>query len=117
ERVFGDWTGKSSTQARALLPTPATGKLYLVNYAGAAQSAIGVVRRVPGADAEDLFASSVFSRSFGEAFTSRVNLNLREDKGYTYGAGSVFYRFRKAGMFAVSSDVRTDVTRQSLDEV
>ncbi len=115
-RAFGDWTGQPSTEARPLA-NAATGKLFFANYGGAAQSAIGVMRRAPGADAEDLFASTVFNRSFGEAFTSRVNLNLREDKGYTYGAGSIFQRFRQAGFFGVFGDVRSDVTRASLDEI
>jgi len=117
ERAFGDWTGKPSTEARPLEPSPATGKLFLANYAGAAQSTIGVVRRVAGADADDLFASTVFNRSFGEAFISRVNLNLREDKGYTYGATSIFQRIRQTGIFGIFSDVRSDATRASLDEI
>jgi zinc protease len=117
KRTFGDWAGQPSTEARALTPAAASGKLYFVNYPGAAQSVIGLVRRAPGADAEDLFSTTVFNRSFGEAFTSRVNLNLREDKGYTYGALSMFQRFRQTGFFGIFSDVRSDVTRQSLDEV
>lgn len=117
ERAFGDWGGKAGTEARALVPEPSGGKLYFVDYPGAAQSVIGVARRAPGADADDLFAATVFNRSFGESFTSRINLNLREDKGYTYGASSVFQRFEKAGFFGVFSDVRTDVTRASLDEM
>ena len=117
KKAFGDWAGKPSGEARALTAAPGAGKLFFVNYPGAAQSVIGVMRRAPGADAEDLFPSTIFNRSFGEAFTSRVNLNLREDKGYTYGAVSLFQRYRQAGSFGIFSDVRTDVTRQSLDEV
>jgi zinc protease len=117
KHAFGDWAGKATTQARPLQPTPGAGKLYLVDYPGAAQSVIGLVRRAPGSDAEDLFPSTVFNRSFGEAFTSRVNLNLREDKGYTYGALSIFQRFRQTGIFGVFSDVRSDVTRASLDQI
>jgi zinc protease len=117
ERAFGDWAGEAKTQALPLAADGAAGKLYFVDYPGAAQSVIGVARRAPGADAEDLFPASVFNRSFGESFTSRVNLNLREDKGYTYGASSAFQRFKKTGVFGVFSDVRTDVTRASLDEV
>jgi zinc protease len=117
QRSFGDWGGKPKVQANRLTPAPSNGKLYFVDYPGAAQSVIGVVRRAPGAEAEDLFPATVFNRSFGEAFTSRVNLNLREAKGYTYGAVSMFQRFREAGFFGVFSDVRTDVTRASLDEV
>jgi zinc protease len=116
-RAFGDWGGKAKVEARPLTAEASVGKLYFVDYPGAAQSVIGVVARAPGADADDLFPATVFNRSFGESFTSRVNLNLREDKGYTYGAGSGFQRFRKAGLFSIASDVRTDVTRQSLDEV
>jgi zinc protease len=117
ERAFGDWAGKAKTEVRPVAADSGAGKLYFVDYPGAAQSVVTVARRVPGADAEDLFPATVFNRSFGESFTSRVNLNLREDKGYTYGALSTFQRYRKAGVFSVSSDVRTDVTRASLDEV
>ena len=117
QRAFGDWGGEPGVQARPLTPAAGTGKLYFVDYPGAAQSVIGLVRRAPGANAEDLFPTTVFNRSFGEAFTSRVNMNLREQKGYTYGAVSMFQRFREVGFFGIFSDVRTDVTRQSLDEV
>jgi zinc protease len=117
QRNFGDWGGTAKVEARPLAPDTAGKKLYFVDYPGAAQSVIAVARRVPGADADDLFPANVFNRSFGESFTSRINLNLREDKGYTYGASSAFQRFRKSGIFGVFSDVRTDVTRASLDEV
>jgi zinc protease len=117
ERAFGDWGGKAKVEPRPLAPESGKGKLFFVDYPGAAQSVIGVARRAPGADAEDLFPATVFNRSFGESFTSRINLNLREDKGYTYGAGSAFQRYRKSGFFTISSDVRTDVTRASLDEI
>ncbi len=116
-RAFGDWGGQAKVKARPLTAAAARGKLYFVDYPGAAQSVVGVVRRAPGAGAQDLFPATVFNRSFGEAFTSRINLNLREDKGYTYGAVSLFQRFREGGFFAVLSDVRTDVTRASLDEM
>jgi predicted Zn-dependent peptidase len=115
--AFGDWGGKAKTEARPLQANTGAGKLYFVNYPGAAQSVIGLVRRAPGADAEDLFPATVYNRGFGEAFTSRVNLNLREDKGYTYGAFSLFQRFRQTGFYGIFSDVRSDVTRASLDQI
>jgi zinc protease len=117
EKAFGDWGGKAKAEARPLATESGQGKLFFVDYPGAAQSVIGVARRAPGADADDLYPATVFNRSFGESFTSRINLNLREDKGYTYGAGSTFQRFEKAGFFTVASDVRTDVTRESLNEI
>jgi zinc protease len=53
----------------------------------------------------------------GGLFSSRINLNLREDKGYTYGAGSTFSFWRGAGPFAVSAGVRTDVTTPAVREI
>jgi zinc protease len=116
EQAFGDWVGKAEVRARPLAAAePAA--IYLVDFPGAAQSALAVMRRAPGSDAGDYFPAAVFSRSFGESFTSRINLNLREDKGYTYGAFSTFVRFRQAGMLGIFADVKTDVTRASVDEV
>ena len=53
---------------------------------------------------------------FGGTFTSRLNHNLREDKGYTYGAGSRFQLDPVTGTFVASSDVRADVTGPALKE-
>ena len=52
----------------------------------------------------------------GGQFTSRINLNLREDKGYTYGARSSFSMRRGAGPFTASSDVQTAVTKEAISE-
>ena len=53
----------------------------------------------------------------GGVFNSRINLNLRERHGYTYGARSVFAFRRQAGPFVVSAPVRNEVTRESVSEV
>lgn len=115
--VFERFGGQASLPEKAVVAAPGEGKLYFADYPGAPQSVIGVVRRAPGAQAEDLFEVQVFNRSFGQSFASRVNLNLREEKGYTYGAFSMFRRFRQTGFFGIFADVRTDVTRQSLEEI
>jgi zinc protease len=117
ESAFGDWSGKARVEARALSPEPTTPAIYFVNYPGAAQSSLGVARRAPGIDAEDYFPAAIFNRGFGESFVSRVNMNLREDKGYTYGSFSTFARFKKAGLFGIFAEVKTDKTRASIDEV
>ena len=78
---------------------------------------LSVVRRAEGAHTENYFPAMVFNRSFGEAFTSRLNLNLREDKGYTYGARSGFQRFRDVGYFELSAAVKSETTRASIDEM
>jgi zinc protease len=117
ERAFGDWAGKSSAVEADVDEKSTAAALHLVDFPGAPQTVFSIVRRAPGAKAESYFPGMVFNRGFGEAFTSRINLNLREDKGYAYGASSSFSRFRKIGYFAISSSVKTDVTRPSIDEV
>ena len=117
EDAFGDWKGTSTAVEADVRPPPNEAGLYVVDFPGAPQTMFSVVRRAPAASSETYFPAMVFNRGFGEAFTSRVNLNLREDKGYSYGATSVFSRFRKSGYFVVATSVKTDVTRPSIDEV
>ena len=117
ERAFGKWTGKSSTTSKELSEQPNEKGLYIVDFPGAAQSVLSLVRRAEGANTENYFPALVFNRSFGESFMSRLNLNLREDKGYTYGARSGFNRFKQVGYFALSASVKSETTRASIDEM
>jgi zinc protease len=73
---------------------------------------IGAPRSSP-----DYMRLRVMNAILGGLFSSRINLNLREDKGYTYGAGSTFSFWRGAGPFAVSTGVRTDVTAPAVREI
>ena len=59
----------------------------------------------------------VFNWALGGAFGSRLNLNLREDKGYTYGARSHFRRWRGVGTYSLTAQVKGDTTKASLDEM
>lgn len=91
-------------------------RVYLVDKPNAAQSVIEI--GWPGVDrlSPDYAALMVMNSLLGGAFTSRLNMNLREVHGYTYGAGSRF-SFRKApGPFIASASVRTNVTDSSLVE-
>lgn len=117
ERVFGDWKGQAKSTPRELAEASTEHGVYIVDFPGAAQSVLSVVRRAEGANTDKYFPAMVMNRSFGEAFTSRVNLNLREDKGYTYGARSTFQRYRDVGYFAVSAAVKSETTRASIDEM
>ena len=76
-----------------------------------------MARRAPGADAADYFPAAIYNRVLAGAFTSRLNLNLREDKGYTYGARGYFNRWARAGFYALSAKVKADTTRASIDEM
>lgn len=118
DAAFVDWTGAPSLQAPAPSPATPSAAIYLVDYPGAQQSAIAVV--APGQGADDVqgrFEKKVVARILAGAFSSRINMNLREDKGYTYGARGGFGRFRKAGYFVVGSNVRTDATLASFIEI
>src|SRR5262249_24401157 len=90
---------------------------YLVDKPGAAQSVLSVGRRwVERADPR-YYATLVGNRILGADFLSRLNRNLREEHGFTYGAGSAFMFPRTGSGWAVQSDVRTDATADALKEV
>lgn len=118
ERAFGSWTG-SGPVARPVLPAvpaPTTRRVFLVDKPGAAQSqirmgTIGVARSTP-----DYHALDVLNTLLGGSFTSRLNMNLREEHGYSYGAGSRFDMRLSAGPFFAAAGVQTDKTVESLTE-
>src|SRR5450759_78239 len=97
-------------------PEPARREIYLVDKPDAAQSQvrigwIGVPRSTP-----DYFPIQVMNTILGGSFSSRLNLNLREQHGYTYGASSNFDMRAAAGPFAAAAGVQTDKTSESLKE-
>jgi hypothetical protein len=117
EKAFGDW--KPGTPATAVPGEPSTtpAKLVIVDKPGAQQTqlrvtSIGVPRSTP--DYEPIV---IMNEALGGLFSSRINLNLREAHGYTYGASSQFVFRRSAGPFLVGTGVRTDVTAPSVSEI
>jgi len=102
--------------AVATAPKPEPRTVYLVDKPGAAQSVIrigwaGVPRSTP-----DFFAIEVLNTVLGGSFTSRLNQNLREEHGYTYGAGSGFDMRLGAGPFLATASVQTDKTAEAITE-
>ena len=83
---------------------------------GAAQSEIRIGRIGAARSTPDYDALEVMNTALGGSFTSRLNQNLREDKGYTYGAGSGFGFRLLPGPFLASSAVQTDATAAALQE-
>ncbi|HET7041502.1 MAG TPA: pitrilysin family protein [Gemmatimonadales bacterium] len=119
---FGGWRqdrmARRDPPAAAQLP-PATDRatrIFLVDKPGAAQSVIALAR--PGVDraSPDYYALQVMNTILGGSFSSRLNQELRETKGWTYGAGSGFAYRPVPGPFRASAAVRTDVTDSSLME-
>lgn len=92
--------------------------LYLVNKEGAAQSSLRTAQPSIKYDAlGDYYKAGLANFNLGGTFNSRINLNLREDKGYTYGARSGFDGSKEFGSFRVSSEVNKDATAASITEV
>lgn len=118
ERVFGDWRvdGKPLPEiAAAPLTMPA--QHVFVERDGSVQSAIRIGRPAITADSPDYFPLTLANAVLGSGFSSRLNQNLREDKGYTYGAGSAFSPQRDGGSIIASANVRNEVTGATIGEL
>lgn len=117
--VFEQWQGKGE-EVTFNFPVPeySKGSVYLVNKIDAPQSVIRIGKRSITYDVTDeYYRANLMNFALGGAFNSRLNLNLREDKGYTYGAGSGFHADKYIGQFIANAQVRADVTDKSLIEM
>ncbi|GAA0349202.1 pitrilysin family protein [Bowmanella denitrificans] len=124
-KVFAAMPKLTAWQGSAPDVAPSIGKaqfepgvIYLVNKDEAAQSAIrvakpGLVQDITG----EFYRTNLMNFPLGGAFNSRINMNLREDKGYTYGAWTGFWGDKYSGTFSASADVRADATKASLEEI
>ncbi|MFT7133201.1 MAG: zinc protease [Cyclobacteriaceae bacterium] len=116
--VLDSWRGAKPDVAK-LLPFPPASKtkIYLLDNPGAAQSEIRIGQSALPYDATgDFYRLGLANYPLGGAFNSRINMNLREDKGYTYGAQSGFAGEKDYGLFTASAGVRTDSTAASVAE-
>ncbi len=119
EKTFGAWKSDGMQALDPVVPTApqlTRRQVYLVDKPGAVQSQIrigwvGVPRSTP-----DFVALEVLNTILGGSFTSRLNQNLREQHGYTYGASSTFDMRRSAGPFLAAAGVQTDKTADALKE-
>ncbi|HEY8833918.1 MAG TPA: pitrilysin family protein [Gemmatimonadaceae bacterium] len=116
--AFGKWPHGSSRQQPLSVKARTTRKrIHIVNKPDAPQSElrighVGLPRKHP-----DFFPTLVMNAVLGGLFGSRINLNLREAHGYTYGASSFYDWRRGAGPFVVSTAVESDVTAPALREI
>ncbi|KAA3617192.1 MAG: insulinase family protein [Calditrichaeota bacterium] len=109
------WQAKEVTFAEYALPEPVTKKqLYFVDIPGAKQSQIYVGKLALKYTDADYYPSYVMNYNLGGSFNSNVNMILREEKGYTYGARSGFSGTEYPGPFAASSAVRSNATGESV---
>lgn len=123
EKYFGAWKTDASSldmdaNSRAsMLPLAPERRILLVDKPGSPQTTLlafglGVPRNTP-----DYPAITEMNSILGGLFSSRINMNLREKHGYTYGAFSVFSYFRDGGPFYTGGQVRTDVTAPAVKEL
>jgi len=117
EKAFGEWSAGKASASAVGTAEGTDARLILVDRPGAPQSTLvcfsaGVARSTP-----DYAAIEVMNTELGGLFSSRINMNLREQHGYTYGAGSFFSYHRAAGLFGSYAGVRTDVTAPATSEL
>ena len=127
EEAFGAWgsgaegpaaaAGSSAgTSAGPAGATPAR-RLLMVDRPGAAQTELRIGHLGVPRKTSDFHALVLLNAVLGGHFSSRLNLNLRERKGYTYGVRSAFEFRRMAGPFSVQTGVRTDAAADAVSEI
>jgi zinc protease len=118
EKVFGAWSGKKPGAKTTANPANPRGRrVYLVHVPGAVQTQVltgchAITRKHP-----DWVKLGLTNSLYGGAFNSRLVMNIREDKGYTYSPRSGVNALRQYGYFSVSAAVRNDVVAASLTEI
>jgi zinc protease len=118
EKVFADWTGKKlSAKETAAPPKPRGRRVHLVHNPGSVQTQIlagchAITRKHP-----DWLRLGLTNSLYGGAFNSRLVMNIREDKGYTYSPRSGVMPLREYGYFSISAAVRNEVVAASLTEI
>jgi zinc protease len=118
EELFGGWRPGPVAEARFDDPPALEGRAaYVVNRPGSAQTNIVVASRGITRTDPDYFPVLVMHTILGGTASARLFMNLREEKGYTYGAYTQFDARRYAGSFRATAEVRTPVTGASLKEI
>lgn len=117
EENFGGWkTGNSENLKFANAPERIERTLTIVDRPGSAQSNIVIGNLAIERNHPDYFPVLLMNQILGASASSRLFMNLREEKGYTYGAYSRFHTKRHLGEFEATAEVRTAVTGDSLKE-
>ena len=117
EEAFGGWEKGNPASQEFEIPAQRTGRtLTIVDRPGSAQSNIVLGNLAFERNHPDYFPVLVMNQVLGAGASSRIFMNLREEKGYTYGAYSRFDSKKRGGEFEATAEVRTPVTKESLKE-
>jgi zinc protease len=117
EASFLGWPRAGSSPTRAGTPGTTPARLVVVDKPGTPQTALRVTTIGAARQTPDYPALQVMNAALGGLFSSRINNNLREDKGYSYGVFSQFRYDRTPGPFVIAGSVRTDATGPSVAEI
>jgi zinc protease len=120
DAVFGDWKPGASALPKKNLATvksPSRARVYLMDRAGSQQSVIIAGVAAPSTLAPNNLEISTMNQAFGGMFTSRLNMNLREDKHWAYGAFSFSGNAIGQRLFMMYAPVQTDKTAESAQEI
>jgi zinc protease len=118
EKTFGPWAGKKPKDTSTAKPAQPKGRrVYLVHVPGAVQTQILAGCHAITRKHADWIKLGLTNSLYGGAFNSRLVMNIREDKGYTYSPRSGVNALRQHGYFSVSAAVRNDVVAASLTEI
>jgi zinc protease len=115
---FGSWSGGAAPAVEVPPPSPlGPGKVYLVDRQDAAQTVVAHVLPGPRRKSENYYSLVLADAVYGGGgFGTRLNLNLREDKGFSYGVFSNTALFSRAGLVIATGGVQTDKTKESVVE-
>ncbi len=117
EKYFGGWTGSAPSTKRPEVGAAAARRIVVVDKPGAPQTALRIGHVGVSRSNTDYVPVEVMNLGLGGLFSSRINMNLREKNGYTYGAFTTFEYRRGLGPFYTGSGVRTNVTAPAVKEV
>ena len=118
EQSFGGWSGGSAPQLTIPPPTPADPKkIYLIDRQDAAQTVVTQILPAPRRNVNDYYTLRLVDAVYGGGgFGTRLNLNLREDKGYSYGVFTNMALMSNVGAWWAAGGVQTDKTKESVVE-
>lgn len=117
EKHFGGWKSEGSAPERPAVSGEPARRIVIVEKPDAPQTVLRVGHIGTSRSSPDYVPLEVMNTALGGLFSSRINLNLREQHGYTYGASSGFAFRRGPGPFSVVTSVRTDVTAPAVAEI
>ncbi|MCU0414865.1 MAG: insulinase family protein [Ignavibacteriaceae bacterium] len=115
--AFRDWNAKATIKEPLFNLKKSQRKIYIINKKDAVQTEIRTGHLSSKRSEKDFFQKQIMNLALGGQFSSRLNLNLREKNGYTYGIHSRFEYFKEAGHFAVSTSVDIENTTNALREI